>query len=399
MAKSLEIQWPSEDIDTLAHTSVLKVDGRSVISPLQAVHSPHRSLTSGQSNEIPSLRTSEQAYSPLIIVGETLRYDTVTRIGRDADINAALMNRIKGKVVKGRMNIAFTRISQAYHPQEGQEVPAPRIDRLRASALVRVQLEADASLILPPLPTGINSKNQFYEILEHTQIELQTFKVNKEIVGFIPTMNDLALVREMVRQYVKIGCRVFAVDFSGASNRPPLMRMVVGTIRESLRIKTKAREIDEKYYIHVFNVPASRKSDKEVAPLSDILTHPYGVDSTSGVMWGGNVDDVRKLRYYQTDDYGAYRGSAIGRLGTRCNCPVCKKYGIGGIYSGSVSTVLDKLQTHRLHAYTNECKRISDRINSSDSSKGYLPYLHTKSKVENEVAGIIEDVREIKARL
>jgi hypothetical protein len=400
MTKGVEIEWPAEDIATLAHTSIMKVDGRQLISPLQVVCSPHKSVTATQSSKIPSLSERGQAFSPLIIIGETLRFETVDGVGRDEQITDDLSRRMKERMIPGRVNLIFPRVPLAYHPKNGPEFPPPRIDRARASALVWAQLESDASLIIPPLPAGLSSITHFSEILEHTQIEIQTFKASKEIVGFIPTTDHLEIVRDMVQKYIQIGCRVFAVDFSGASNRPSMMRSLVGTIRKSLRIKDRATESNDKYYLHVFDVAANKKSINPITPITDILIHPYGVDSTSGTIWGGgSTKDTDKLRYYRTDDYGAYRPRALARTGIKCGCPVCRKYDLSELYSGSVPVVLGRLQEHRLHASVGECRRISEKIASSEGTKGYLPYLDTKTEAQNEIAKIIEDVREIKASL
>jgi len=274
------------------------------------------------------------------------------------------------------------------------------IDDLRASALVGVQLDADASLVIPPVPTGIQRFRDFSKILERTKVELQTFKAKKEMIGFVTTTKNLELARDMVAEYVKNGCRFFAVDFSGASNQPSLMRTIVRAIRESLKIRKRPKESDEKYYLHVFNAATSRKSILDIAPISDVIIHPYGVDSTSGVMWGGgNVDDPGKLRYYLTDDYGAYRRTAILQHGTTCKCPICRKFDLPELYSGSVPIVLNRLREHRLHSYAGEYKRIGEKIGEVEPAKGYLPYLYTKTAAESDIKRIVEDVKEIRAGL
>jgi len=140
-------------------------------------------------------------------------------------------------------------------------------------------------------------------------------KNKKEIVGYIPTTDHLEIVRDLTAAYLKKGVRFFAVDFSGAHNQPSLMRTIVRTIREKLKIKKLAKEKDEKYYLHAFNVATARKSTRDVSPISDIIAQPYGVDSTSSTMWGGGTLDMNKLRYYNTDDYGAYRRKALSKKG------------------------------------------------------------------------------------
>jgi hypothetical protein len=398
MDQSLSIEWGAHDQETLAHTSVLRVGGREVLSPLQAAASPHHSLTRGEFEK--QLRGVGEPYSSLIIAGETLKMATLANVGYDKSITDDLLSRLKEKMVSDRINLVFPRIPYTFKDTNGNRIPPPMIDELRASALVGVQLDANASLVIPPIPTGIQRTKDFLKIFERTRVELQTFKSKKEMIGFVATTENLELARDMVVEYAKSGCRFFAVDFSGASNQPSLMRTVVRAIRESLRIRKRPRENDEKYYLHVFNVATSKKSVLDIAPISDVIIHPYGVDSTSGVMWGGgSIDNPSKLRYYLTDDYGAYRRGAIVDHGTTCRCPVCKKYGLRELYSGSVSTVLSRLQEHRLHSYAGEYKRIAEKIGEGEPAKGYLPYLYTKSRAETEIKRIVEDVKEIRAGL
>ena len=396
--QSLNIEWAAHDKDTLAHTSILKIGGREILSPLQAISSPHHSLTRAEFEK--QLRGSKEPYSPLIIAGETLKMTTLESVGYNTDITDDLLKRLIDKKIPNRINLIFPRIPYAYTDANGNKLSPPIINELRASALVGVQLDADASLIIPPMPTGIQRSKDFAMIFERTKVELQTFRSRKEMIGFIPTTDNLELARDMVIEYVRNGCRFFAVDFSGASNQPSLMRTIVRAIRENLKIRIRPRESDEKYYLHVFNIATSKKSVLDVAPISDMIIHPYGVDSTSGVMWGGgSVDDAGKLRYYLTEDYGAYRKTAIVSHGSSCKCSVCRKFTLKEIYSGSVSTVLSRLQEHRLSSYSGEFKKISEKIAESEPAKGYLPYLYTKSEADNEIKKIVEDVKEIRATL
>lgn len=281
----------------------------------------------------------------------------------------------------------------------GVRQPAALIDDLRASALVDVQLEAGAKLIMPPVPTDVSNIKTFHRALERTTVSIQTFDESCEIVGHIPTTDRLDLVRDMVEAYTKKGTRFFSTDFSGASNRPALMRTVVGAIRKTLKIKRKANKSDETYYLHVFNASAAKKSVETVTPLSDIIIHPYGVDSTSGVMWGGGTLDVEKLRYYDTGDYGSYRRKAILAKGTSCACRTCSAYNLSELYSGSPAAVVDRLKSHRAYAYADECVRIAERIGAGQPTASYTPYLMGKTQAVSEVQKILQDVNEVRASL
>ena len=308
------------------------------------------------------------------------------------------MTRLKQKKIPGSINLVYPRIPASYSASDGTKAQVPSIDDLRALALVDVQLEADASLVIPPMPGGLNNRKQYELSLERASVAIQTFKVQKEIVGYIPTTNQLEIARDLTTAYVRKGVRFFAVDYSGASNQPSLMRTVVRTIREKLRLKKVAREKDEKYYLHTFNVAVSRKSKLDISPLSDIITHPYGVDSTSSQMWGGGTLDVDRLRYYLTLDYGAYRRKALAKRELSCNCGQCAD-GLAELYDAPATRVLDRLRVHRISAYADECARITERISSGREDGAYSSYLTTKTQARQDVGRILADVREIQASL
>ena len=218
-------------------------------------------------------------------------------------------------------------------------------------------------------------------------------------MGYVPTTDDLGLVRDMVLAYSKLGVRFYAVDFSGASNQPALMRSLVRFIRESLGLKRRSHSRDETYYLHVFNAATSKKSSREITPLSDIITHPYGVDSTSGQMWGAGTLDPEKLRYYRVLDYGAYRRVALKGEALSCQCPTCKGSTVSEIYTGGASGIQDRLRVHRVSAYAEECTRITESLAATKQTDRYVPYLSGKKTAAGDIARILADVREIKAAL
>jgi hypothetical protein len=202
----------------------------------------------------------------------------------------------------------------------------------------------------------------------------------------------------MIEEYLKkdYECRVFGVDFSGASNNPQLMMTVVTTLREKLKIK-KNRENNEHYYLHVFNVSVSKKSAKTIAPVSDLLTHLYGVDSVSGVIWGGGGGEPGKARFIKTEDYGAYQKKALhlhnGKSG--CSCPVCSKYLVEQIYDPA--HYVNRLKVHRMATYRQEYNDIAEKIRVG-KEKAYSPYVQHKTQTKKDTERILADVREIKAR-
>jgi len=395
----MDIEWIAQDEKTLAHASKLKVDGKAALTPLAVeIVSPQRATTQRDEAVLRDLRHRMSPKNTMVIAGESFSRQTIESVGYNKQSTDALMTRLKQKKIPGSINLVYPRIPASYSASDGTKAQVPSIDDLRALALVDVQLEADASLVIPPMPGGLNNRKQYELSLERASVAIQTFKVQKEIVGYIPTTNQLEIARDLTTAYVRKGVRFFAVDYSGASNQPSLMRTVVRTIREKLRLKKVAREKDEKYYLHTFNVAVSRKSKLDISPLSDIITHPYGVDSTSSQMWGGGTLDVDRLRYYLTLDYGAYRRKALAKRELSCNCGQCAD-GLAELYDAPATRVLDRLRVHRISAYADECARITERISSGREDGAYSSYLTTKTQARQDVGRILADVREIQASL
>ncbi len=379
----MELEWIAEDYtDTLGHATKLKLDGITTVSPQHSHTSRDLEIASrvGKSVGFPKDR--------IVVVGESLAHQTFSGVGHRNSITESLTRRLESKKVEGRINLVYTRIPKSY--TVGDNIIQVRgIDDLQVSALVGVQLEADASAIIPPLPTGIQNKKIFDLVMERTKVELQTFKKKKDIIGYIPTTDDLTLVAKMIKAYIAQGIRFFAVDFSSSPLNRWLIRTVVGRIRDELKIKGKVGEkADKYYYIHIFNISSNKKSAQAVAPITDLLTHAYGVDSTSGVIWGGGKLVKEKLRYYNIQDYGAYRLDGLKK--SRIRCPET-------LLEGNALQVYEKLRVKRLADYSAECKIITERIPESNTVKNYANYLVSKERVKNETKKVLMDIKEIKA--
>jgi len=381
--KRMEIDWLAEDYtETLAHSTKLELSGHKTASPQHAHSTRDIELASdvGKSIGFPKDR--------LVIAGESLAYQTFKGAGHDASITESLTKRMEAKKIEGRINLIYPRIPKSYNIGE-KVVPVNLVDDLQASSLVGVQLEADASAVLPPLPSGIHNKKVFDLVMERTNVELQTFKKKKEVVGYIPTTDDLTLVAQMIRDYIKQDIRFFAVDFSSSPLNRWLIRTAVSQIRKQLKIKGKVGEKKDKYYyLHVFNVASNRKSSQAIAPITDLLTHAYGVDSTSGVIWGGGKLVKDKLRYYNIDDYGAYRLDSLTK--NRISCPET-------LIEGNAVEVYKKLRVKRLTDYAKECKTVTERIPESGNGSSYASYLNSKGQAKAETKRILMDIKEIKA--
>ena len=226
----MEVDWTLEDDESLAHASRLRVGGKSATAPLKAeVVSPSRATTKGEVD----LGGSKVAPSPrptLVIAGEPLGRSTLDAVGYSKEATDALILRMRERSLPDHINLVYCRIPKQYATSDGLPLPMPPLDDLRASALVDVQLAADASLVIPPLPSGLSSSKVLNRSLERTVVAIQTSSGARDIVGYIPTTENLELARDAIGIYVRLGVRFFAVDFSGASNQPSLMRTVVRTV-------------------------------------------------------------------------------------------------------------------------------------------------------------------------
>lgn len=376
----MDLEWIGEDDkNTLGHVSKMHLEGK-------IISSPHHAMTSKDYGIVDRVKRSrELKNNNLVVSGELLNFTTFKGVGSDAEITDSLFDRMKKRMVKEKVNVVHTRIPEAF--TVGDRIsPVNRISELQTSALVGIQLDAEASIILPPLGAGISSFESFKTIYDRTKTELQTYKSNKEIAGYIPSTNQLDIVRKIIEAYLKDGIKLFFVDFSGSSINRALIRTVVSSIRSSLKIKRKVvDQPDKQYYLHVLDVATSRKSTMGVAPIMDVLTHTYGVDSTSGVVWGGGKLEKEKLRYFHYEKYGAYR---IGDIQNSIAIPP-------QLIEGSTYAVYDKLRADRLIEYANECLQISSYI--SEGEKDYGGYLKAKSVASKDVTNAMSDVKEIKA--
>lgn len=379
----MDLEWIAEDSNnTLGHISRMRIEGKPISSP-------HHALTSKDYEIVERVaRSRELKNNNIVVNGEILSYSNFKGVGTDTEITNNLFNKMGSRIVKDKVNIVHIRIPENYVVGDSV-IPVNKVSELKTSALVGIQIEAKASVIIPPINTGISSIEVFKTIYDRTKIEIQSSKYNKELGGYIPSTNQLDLVPEMIQKYLKDGVRIFFVDFSGSSMNRALIRTVVSSIRAILRTKKKRIEDpDKQYYLHVLDIASSRKSTMPVTSITDILTHSYGVDSTSGVMWGGGKLEKNKLRYFNMKDYGAYR---IGGL---------PKYVLidPNLTEGSVQAVYEKLRADRLIEYNKECSEVSSRISgNSGNHNDYGSYLTTKTGADKDVINALSDIKEIKA--
>jgi hypothetical protein len=407
----MQIEWIAEDDESLARATKVTIEGKSAVAPHQATESIASSPALATSRRDEVALSKDGLPSPkdtIVVAGEQVRYSVLEGVGYKGDVTSSLMTRLKSLVVSGKINLVYTRLPEEFHDADRRPLPYPTLDDLRISGLVAAQLEADASLIIPPLPTGISSSELADRVLERTWVELQssTRRDTTSIVGYIPTTTHTEVVGHLIERYVKMDIRFFAVDFSGAPNHPALIRPTVTQIRKNLRIRNKPRRDDERYYLHVFDVPAQHHSAKKaVVPLADLLIHPYGVDSTSlPIFGGGGVPSLGRLRFYNTEDYGAYRKSALQAGGLRekpvsCGCAACKNGKATKLFAPPLPRAMLRLRQHRICAHASECRQITDCLSSGKAEKGYVPYLGTKVVAKPQINSILSDVREIRALL
>ena len=375
----MPVEWSYLDNkNTLARVSEIELDGKKSAFPQHALTHSDYGIYSGLGKK------EDIRKDPTIIVGEVLTKDNLAGVGHRSDITNSLLSKIKSKMVKRKLNLIYQRIPNTINRGNGI-FRVETIDDLQASSLVGIQLDLGANAIITPVPNNITQKKVFDRILERTLNEKKTFRSDKEIIGLIPKTNALDLIPLIVKDYVKSGVRHFAMDFGGATIPRPHLRTAVRAIRDSLKIK-KGKTMQEKQYsFHGFNVSFAVKSQNHITPITDLLTHVYGIDSTSGVTWGGGRLVKEKLRYYSTQDYGAYR------IGDGTN-PLIPK----SLTSGDTVSVYRKLRINRINSYQEECKRISEKISQQNQDK-YSGYIETKERAKEMVGKVLSDVKEIKA--
>ncbi|MFH1182043.1 MAG: hypothetical protein V1702_03735 [Candidatus Woesearchaeota archaeon] len=377
----MTVEWTSSDKnETLAHTGTMELSGKKANLLQHALtHSDYAALSSAE---------DDVSNGIMVISAENLSYQTFSGVGTKAAVTDALFARLQAKMTKHHLNLAYTRISNYYETENGSVNRVTQLNDLQASALVGLQLDLNASGVLVPLPNEIEQKSVFDRILERTENEIKTFKADKEIIGTIPKTENLDLINAIVKEYVKRGIRHFAMDFCASPIPRAHIRTAVRAIREHLKIKRGEVPTEKQYTFHVLNAPTSVKSSAEVTPVTDLLTHAYGIDTTSGVIWGGGILKKENLRWYNTPDYGAYRLGAIKNY-PDVHLPA-------RIDEGSPQSVYNHLRVARIKAYKQECKVVSARVNE-EAAKGYAPYLWTKNKAEDKVRNVLLDVKEIKA--
>lgn len=397
------IEWEYSDNDSLARVSKLTVDSKTVEGPFHA--------TTRRDDDIyQSVVGSNRRENMINIVPEALSKTTLDAVGNSIDTGNTLIGRLTQKKSgkTGDINIVYTRIPKKYEVKVGKKkmyYSIPTIDQLQITSLVDVSLRCDTDIVIPPIPNAITSFDHFKDILNKTNNQIQTFKKKeKPIMGYIPNIDDRPLVIKMIDEYLKkdYDCKIFGVDFSGSPSAPLLMSTVVWTLRERLKV----RKTVEEYYLHVFNAATAKKSEKDITPVTNWLTHLYGVDSVSGTIWGGGGETpetmeeklaqkqklIEGTRYIVRDDYGAYKKKAIHKI--TCRCHVCSKYGVDELYDHS--NYFRRIKAHNIDNYKEEYVEIGEKIRKAD--KKLVPYIDTKAQAVNDARRIMSDVNEIRAR-
>lgn len=276
-----KIEWEYSDNDSLARVSKLTIDSKTVEGPFHAT-------TKRDDDIYQEVVGNNRRENSINVVPEALSKTTLDLIGSSMGAENALISRLTQKrSIRSDINVVYTRIPKRYEVKTGKNksyFSIPSINQLQITSLVDVSLQCNTDIVVPPIPNAITSYEHFKDILNRTKNQIQTFKKReKPIMGYIPSINEPQLVVKMIDDYLKNDCRIFGVDFSGSSNNPALMATVIGRLRDKLKVRKRVEE----YYLHVFNAATVRKSEKEIAPVTNWLTHLYGVDSVSGTIWGG----------------------------------------------------------------------------------------------------------------
>jgi len=384
---SFDLKLLGEDSESLARSIEIKIKGKKAAGPIHGITKKDAEIYS---------KFAKKPYpdSTVNIAGENLNYDTFDNL-TSANALHGLMKRLSDRTYmpKDTINIVYPRIPKTY-TVNGVTYTHTKISDLQASNLAGVALDAGTDILIPAMPGSIINRKLVKKVIGRTINEIQTFNDWRPMMAYIPRVDDIELATYMVEQYLKMDkeCRIFGIDFSGASYPSPLLRAVIRKIRNTLGIKGR-RESNEVYYLHGFNVAKSRKSTKEISSVTDILTHTYGIDTSSNVIWGGGDLEPEKCRYLFAEDYGAYRFEGVKDRKPTCDCPVCKQYTLDEIYSRN--RVIPALKTHKMHTFYHETKKLSKKIEENDPKRGYLPYLETKKHASGEVKKIMNDVKEI----
>jgi hypothetical protein len=378
----MDIDWFAEEaMNTLAHATTLKINGIEITTPTHAITKRDLDIAEalGCRKEIDKTN--------LVVAGESLNYLTFSGLENNRLSRDGLLKRLSNKTIKGKINLVFTRIPHQHKVGE-ITVPVEKVSEIQTINLLSTQRDAGCDLIIPPLPTGLKSINVFRQVYKRTKIDNQTSN-NKEIVGYIPRTAEFRILPEMIDTYIKDGIRFFAVDFSSSPLDRALIRTTVYLIRSRLKIKSKVGEdIDKQYFLHIFDVPPNKKTSNKITPITKLLIPAYGIDSTSGVIWGGGKLIYEKLRYFNIEDYGAYQLGTIKNSGLNLD---------SSLTNGSAVQVYNQLRVDRLINERTETKTITRNMESNNDS-GLAPYYKTKNRVEKEVGDVLSDVKEIMAR-
>lgn len=377
----MNIDWIAEDdTSTIGHASKLELNGTTIYSPVHLLSA--REISIAEKHR----QTPELGNTDVCIAGKPLSYKEYKGIGKDPAVMEGVAEDIGKKMVKGKTNIVFPRIPSG-HTVNDARVEVKSLDDFQASGIVNIQLELKSSVIIPPMYTNISSEKQAMAIYNRTKTEVQTFNTKSEVMGYIPTTPDLELVGNIIKAYIKDGIRFFGVDFSSSPINRWLLRNVLSHIRRSLRINGKVGEKkDKNFYLHVFDIPSNQRSVSDVSSITDIIAHPYGVDSTSGVIWGGGKMVKDNLRLFDFSTYGAVRVKALDSTGINYNKT---------LVSGSTQEVYEKLRTKKNVDYNLESKRIVSLLSTKQNAYG--GYLLTKTNATERVNDALMDIREIKS--
>jgi len=331
------------------------------------------------------------------IAAENIGSDTFSNLGISLSSVEGLQRRLQKKLYNPKkiINIVYPRIPKTYKLKNFRYVNN-KITDLQASTIVGIELDAGTDIVVPPIPGGVSTRNIVKKVIGRTINEMQTFNDWRPMMGYVPRVDDPLLASDIIKEYLKQNpeCRIFGVDFSGSSYPSALLRAVIRSIRNGLKIKGRS-EKNENYFLHAFNVSTSRKSIKGVTSITDPLVHTYGINATAGVIWGGGSGPLvpEKCRYMLKEDYGAYRKKEITKINPKCNCPICKKYSLSELYTHK--RVLPGLKVHKMHTFHSENKKLSELVAGTDDTKSFVSYLKTKKHATNEMARIMRDVKEI----
>lgn len=382
MGSKTKIRWGSEDDESLAKTNKLEINRKTIKTPTRAALS---SESTSESELFKKIIGTGHPLKHLNIISRSAEYRTIKNIeesnGKYNTI-VARMGNVFANLPEESINLLHLRIPKQSTIM-GKKIDNKNLNESQVNGICDFLNDSRLGndIIVPTIPSLISDIDEFKTIIDSFLSTMATFKKHSPLLGYIPNVDNVKLVNEMVNYYIEKGVRIFGVEFaSGFPGR---------NITTAVRVLKD--EIDEEYYLHGFNISPNKKNQLDISNIQDLLITTYGFDSFSNVTWGGGprkndgqtkadfeAEQKNKIRYPVLEDYGAYRLPAlkeyVKQKGFNCNCPICRDNSLDSLTEHSLPYFRDEVKVHRIYTDHHELQNIVNKINDQD----YLPYVAEK---------------------